>query len=262
MVKSYLQKGSFMKLTFLKQIFVVFSMAVLTACSSSIHPETGVRDDPLEGVNRAMWKVNYEYLDPYILKPVAKGWRDYVPSPVKTGLINVTNNLDEPVSFINRLIEGEGKKAMVHFNRFWINTIFGLGGLIDWASQDEGLRLSNGQRGLGESLGTYGVSSGSYIMVPAYGATTPRQAIGGALETGYSILTYVGIPWSLSKFVVQGVDSRAKLLDKDALLQQSQDPYVTFREAYFQNLEFKVKDGNVESNQQEQLSEEELKNID
>ncbi|MDD0825033.1 VacJ family lipoprotein [Mannheimia sp. AT1] len=251
-----------MKLASLKQLCVVFSVAVLTACSSSINPETGVRDDPLEGFNRAMWKVNYDYLDPYVLKPVAKGWKDYVPSPIKTGLINVANNLDEPVSFVNRLIEGEGQKAMVHFNRFWINTVFGLGGLIDWASQDEGLRLTNGQRGLGESLGANGVASGAYIMVPAYGATTPRQAIGSGVETGYSVLTYVGTPWSIAKFVVQGVDSRSKLLDQDALLQQAQDPYVTFREAYFQNLEFKVKDGNVETSQQELLSEEELKDID
>lgn len=251
-----------MKLASLKQFFVVFSVAVLTACSSSINPETGMRDDPLEGFNRTMWKVNYEYLDPYVLKPVAKGWKDYVPSPVKTGLVNVANNLDEPVSFVNRLIEGEGKKAMVHFTRFWINTVFGLGGLIDWASQDQGLRLTNGQRSLGESLGANGVASGSYIMVPAYGATTPRQAIGNGLETGYSVLTYVGSPWSIAKFVVQGIDTRSKLLDQEALLQQAQDPYITFREAYFQNLEFKVKDGNVEPSQQEQLSEEELKGID
>ncbi|MFA9489098.1 MULTISPECIES: VacJ family lipoprotein [unclassified Mannheimia] len=251
-----------MKVSSLKQLFVVLSVAVLTACSSSINPETGVRDDPLEGFNRAMWKVNYDYLDPYVLKPVAKGWKDYVPSPVKTGLVNVANNLDEPVSFINRLLEGEGKKAMVHFNRFWINSIFGLGGLIDWASLDDGLRLDNGQRGLGESLGANGVPSGSYIMVPAYGATTPRQGIGSAVETGYSVLTYVGTPWSVAKYVVQGIDTRSKLLEQDALLEQAQDPYVTFREAYFQNLEFKVKDGNVEANQQEQLSEEELKNID
>lgn len=254
-----LQKVQFMKLKSFKPMFMLLSVAFLTACSSSINPETGVRDDPLEGFNRAMWKVNYDYLDPYVLKPVAKGWKEYVPSPVKTGLINVANNLDEPVSFVNRLIEGEGKKAMVHFNRFWINTVFGLGGLIDWASLDEGLRLNNGQRGLGESLGAHGVPSGSYIMMPAYGATTPRQGIGSAVETGYSVLTYVGSPWSIAKFVVQGVDTRSKLLEQDALLEQAQDPYVTFREAYFQNLEFKVKDGNVEQSQQEQLSEEELK---
>ena len=66
-----------------------------------------------------------------------------------------------------------------------------------------------------------------------------------------------------TKYVVQGIDSRSKLLGQEALLKQSQDPYVTFREAYFQNLEFKIKDGKGEPSEiQETLSEEELKNID
>ncbi|VEI47464.1 VacJ lipoprotein [Actinobacillus equuli] len=94
----------------LKQLGLVAGIVMLTACSSAIDPATGERKDPLEGFNRAMWKVNYEYIDPYVLKPVATGWRDYVPSPIKTGLTNVANNLDEPASFVNRLLEGEGKR--------------------------------------------------------------------------------------------------------------------------------------------------------
>lgn len=94
----------------LKATVLVTASLLLTACSSSIDPNTGERKDPLEGFNRAMWNVNYNYLDPYVVKPVAKGWRDYVPSPVKTGLVNVANNLDEPASFVNRLLEGEVKK--------------------------------------------------------------------------------------------------------------------------------------------------------
>ncbi|WP_150540133.1 MlaA family lipoprotein [Actinobacillus vicugnae] len=247
----------------LKQLSLVAAVLVLTACSSAIDPATGQRKDPLEGFNRAMWKVNYEYIDPYVLKPVATGWRDYVPSPVKTGLTNVANNLDEPASFVNRLLEGEGKKAMIHFNRFWINSIFGLGGLIDWASLTPDLKLENGNREFGHTLGTYHVPAGTYIMVPGYGATTPRQAVGKAADSAYPVLSMLTMPWTAAKFAVQGVDSRSKLLDQDALLQQSSDPYVTFREAYFQNLEFKVRDGKAtEESDKEQLSEQELQNID
>lgn len=247
------------KLKFL--LIAVFSV-ILTACSSSLNPD-GTRKDPLEGFNRAMWKVNYEYLDPYVLEPVAKGWRDYVPSPVKTGLVNVANNLDEPASFVNRLLEGEGRKAMIHFNRFWINSIFGLGGLIDFASLTPDLKLENGRRTFGDTLGKYDVPTGTYLMLPAYGAATPRQDLGGIVDTTYPVLSLLATPWSAAKFVVQGVDKRANLLGQDALLKQAQDPYVTFREAYFQNLEFKVKDGNVGNTEgKEVLSEEELKGID
>lgn len=245
-----------------KRLWVLFAALILTACSSSINPETGQRNDPLEGFNRAMWKVNYEYLDPYVLEPVAKGWRDYVPSPIKTGLVNVANNLDEPASFVNRLLEGEGKKAMVHFTRFWFNTVFGLGGLIDFASQTEHLKLDNGRRTFGDTLGSYGVPTGPYVMLPAYGAATPRQEIGGIVDTTYPVLSLLATPWSIAKWTVQGVDKRAALLGQDALLKQAQDPYTTFREAYFQNLEFKVKDGKVVNEAKETLSSEELKNID
>ena len=245
----------------LKATVLVTASLLLTACSSSIDPNTGERKDPLEGFNRAMWNVNYNYLDPYVVKPVAKGWRDYVPSPVKTGLVNVANNLDEPASFVNRLLEGEVKKAMIHFNRFWINSVFGIGGLIDWASKTPDLKLDNGNREFGETLGHYGVGTGAYIMVPGYGPTTPRQAVGKVADSAYPVLSLLTTPWSIAKFGVQGINTRANLLDQDALIKQSLDPYVTFREAYFQNLEFKVNNGKA-NEEKETLSKDELKGID
>ncbi|AUI66151.1 MULTISPECIES: VacJ family lipoprotein [Glaesserella] len=246
----------------IKSLLIVAATMILVACSSTINPETGVRKDPLEGFNRAMWKVNYEYLDPYVLEPVAKGWKEYVPSPIKTGLVNVANNLDEPASFVNRLLEGEGEKAMIHFTRFWFNTVFGLGGLIDFASLTNDLKIDNGRRTFGDTLGAYGVPTGPYVMLPGYGPATPRQDLGRLADTTYPVLSLLTTPWGMAKYVVQGVDSRAKLLGQESLLKQSQDPYTTFREAYFQNLEFKVKDGKTNSDGKEILSEEELKNID
>ena len=73
-------------------------------------------------------------------------------------------------------------------------------------------------------------------MLPLYGAATPRQDIGNLADTTYPMLSLLG-PWGFLKSGLQGIDTRAKLMDKEALLDQAQDPYVTFREAYFQNLE-------------------------
>lgn len=249
----------------LKQTLLIATATFAVAgCSSSIDPQTGERNDSLEGFNRAMWYVNYEVLDPYVVKPLAKGWRDYVPGPVKTGLVNVADNLDEPASFVNRLLEGEGKKAVVHLNRFWINTVFGLGGLIKISDADEDLMVDSSSREFGDTLGSYDVPTGSYVVIPGYGSTTPRQAVGKVADSAYPVLSMLTMPWTAAKFVVQGVDSRAKLLKQDALLEQSEDPYITFREAYFQNLEFKVKDGNMtdKTGGQETFSEDDLKNID
>ena len=237
---------------------LLLGSVVLTGCSSTIDPETGERKDALEGFNRKMWDFNYKVADPYILKPLAKGWKEYVPSPVRTGIINVADNLDEPASFANRLVQGEFKQALVHFNRFWINTIFGLGGLIDVASYSDPLKKQGDNR-FGDTLGSYGVGTGPYVMLPLYGAATPRQDIGNLADTTYPMLSLLG-PWGFLKSGLQGIDTRAKLMDKEALLDQAQDPYVTFREAYFQNLEQRI--GNKEKKAEQALSDDILNQID
>lgn len=235
----------------------------LTGCANNNDTkQASERNDSLEGFNRTMWKFNYNVLDRYVLEPVAKGWNNYVPKPISSGLAGIANNLDEPVSFINRLIEGEPKKAFVHFNRFWINTVFGLGGFIDFASASKELRVDN-QRGFGETLGSYGVDAGTYIVLPIYNATTPRQLTGAVVDAAYMypFWQWVGGPLSLVKYSVQAVDTRAKNINNAELLRQAQDPYITFREAYYQNLQFKVNDGKlVES--KESLPDDILKEID
>ena len=221
---------------------------LLTGCANK--PD-GERNDSLEGFNRTMWKFNYNVMDRYVLEPVTKGWNNYVPKRVSSGLTSMANNLDEPVSFVNRLIEGEPKKAFVHFNRFWINTIFGLGGFVDFASASKELRIEH-QRGFGETLGSYGVDAGTYIVLPIYNATTPRQLTGAVVDAAYMypFWEWIGGPWSLVKYGVQAVDTRAKNLDNTELLRQAQDPYVTFREAYYQNLQFKGSDGKAEDHKE------------
>ena len=238
---------------------VLLGTFLLTGCANK--PD-GERNDSLEGFNRTMWKFNYNVMDRYVLEPVAKGWNNYVPKRVSSGLTSMANNLDEPVSFVNRLIEGEPKKAFVHFNRFWINTIFGLGGFVDFASASKELRIEH-QRGFGETLGSYGVDAGTYIVLPIYNATTPRQLTGAVVDSTYMypFWEWIGGPWSLVKYGVQAVDTRAKNLDNAELLRQAQDPYVTFREAYYQNLQFKVSDGKSEDHQ-ETLPDDVLKEFD
>lgn len=245
-----------------KHLTSLLLLSFLLGGCASIDSTTGERKDPLEGFNRTMWDLNYKVLDPYVLKPVATGWKEYVPSPVTTGLVNVANNLDEPVSFVNRLLEGEVEKAFVHFNRFIINSTFGLGGLIDWASYSDPLKIEN-ERSFGDTLGSYGTEAGTYIMLPAYGATTVRQATGSAVDMAYTypFWQWVGGPWSLVKSGIQGIDKRAKAIDKEVLLEQAQDPYITFREAYYQNLDYRIRDGKAKQ-VEETLSKEELNSID
>lgn len=238
---------------------LALSSLFLSACSN-LDEKTGERKDPLEGLNRPVFNFNYKVADRYVLRPAAKGWKEYTPTPIRKGIVNMANNLDEPASFVNSLLQGEFKQALIHFNRFWINSTFGLAGFIDVASYSEPLR-PDGDKRFGDTLGTYGVGTGPYVQIPLYGAATPRQDIGGLVDYTYPMLSVIAFPWSAVKWGIQGLDKRADLLDKDALLEQSQDPYVTFRETYFQNLEYRIKNAKAPK-AAESVSPDILKDID
>ena len=80
-----------------------------------------------------MYNFNFNVLDPYIVRPVAVAWRDYVPQPARNGLSNFTGNLEEPAVMVNYFLQGDPYQGMVHFTRFFLNTILGMGGFIDVA---------------------------------------------------------------------------------------------------------------------------------
>lgn len=105
---------------------------LLVGCASSGTDQQG-RSDPLEGFNRTMYNFNFNVLDPYIVRPVAVAWRDYVPQPARNGLSNFTGNLEEPAVMVNYFLQGDPYQGMVHFTRFFLNTILGMGGFIDVA---------------------------------------------------------------------------------------------------------------------------------
>ncbi len=110
---------------------------LLVGCASSGTIRPG-RSDPLEGFNRTMYNFNFNVLDPYIVRPVAVAWRDYVPQPARNGLSNFTGNLEEPAVMVNysscraTLIRGWSTLPA-----FFLNTILGMGGFINIARDGE-----------------------------------------------------------------------------------------------------------------------------
>ncbi|OOE47765.1 VacJ family lipoprotein [Salinivibrio kushneri] len=212
------------------------------------HPE-----DPLEGFNRAMWTVNYDYLDPYVARPVSIAYVDYVPSPVRTGISNFLGNLEEPASMLNSLIMLEGEKAATHFNRFWINTLFGLGGLIDIASAADIQKYD--QREFGDAIGHYDVGTGAYIMLPGYGPTSVREGAGEVVDGLYPPLALLTLPQSVLKWMFDGMESRAALVSQESQLDNSPDPYAFARDAYLQNRRYRAK-GDEALEQQPALDDE------
>ncbi|KHD24966.1 ABC transporter [Vibrio caribbeanicus] len=232
--------------SFTSQIWLALIASVLLAgCASAPHTTEESEltsyeshsSDPIEGFNRAMWSINYDYLDPYLVRPVSLAYVDYVPVPVRQGVANFLSNLDEPSSMINNIVMGNGEKAVDHFNRFWINSTFGLLGLIDVASA-AGITDHN-EKAFSDAVGHYGVGNGPYVMVPGYGPWTVREAT-DVVDGMYVPLSYLNIWAGLGKWALEGMESRAALVPQESMLHNSPDPYALTRDAYLQRQDFKA----------------------
>jgi phospholipid-binding lipoprotein MlaA len=237
-------KNCFKKLKEYRFVGVFFVATLLLGCASSQN-NTEQRSDPFEGFNRSMYTFNYDVLDPYVLRPVAVAWRDYVPTPARHGMSNFFGNLSEPVSMVNYFVEGKPYQAMVHFNRFFLNTLLGLGGLIDVASMANPKLAKQEPRRFGSTLGYYGAGYGPYVMLPGYGSFTLRDDGGDMADMLYPPFSYFTWWMTAGKWALEGIETRAQLLDSEGLLKNSADPYLTVREAYFQHHDFLASDGKL-----------------
>lgn len=231
---------------------LAFSLVILLTAGCSTVPEQqdvaevsepqviegGVEvSDPLEGFNRTMWTFNHEYLDPYVLRPVSLGYVNYTPHVVRTGIANFFSNLDEPSSFINDLLMGNGEEAVAHFNRFWMNSTFGLFGLWDFAGVAGINKQDN--RSFSDVVGHYGVGNGPYLMLPGYGPMTTRQ-VTNTVDSMYFPLSYISFWTSVGKFAFEGMESRAAVVSQEPMLDASPDSYLFVRDAFIQRRNFKA----------------------
>ncbi|WP_394210686.1 VacJ family lipoprotein [Enterovibrio calviensis] len=198
-------------------------------------------NDPFEGFNRTMWAFNYDILDPYVARPVSLAYVNYVPSFARTGVSNFIDNLGEPASMVNSIVMLEGEAAVTHFNRFWINTVFGLAGLIDIASAANIQKLDDRQ--FGDAMGYYDIGQGPYFMVPIYGPITLREGAGDMVDDLYPPLSLLTLPQSIIKWALDGMESRAAVVPQEPLLENSPDPYAFARDAYLQHKAFKARGG-------------------
>jgi phospholipid-binding lipoprotein MlaA len=147
-------------------------------------------DDPLEPLNRGIFQFN-RVIDGLVLEPAARIYRMATPQFVRTGVSNFLANLSTPVVLANDLLQGEFKRAELTFGRFMMNTILGLGGLID-----VGQKLGMPERhyeDFGQTLAVYGVSSGPYLMLPLLGPSNGRDAVGRVVDIAFDPLSIVSV---------------------------------------------------------------------
>lgn len=211
--------------------------AMLTACASG--PNANPRD-PLEPFNRGMTNVN-DAVDGAVLKPVATVYRDITPDPVRTGVNNFFQNLGDVWSFINATLQLRPREAAENFLRFNVNTVFGVAGLFDVAS-DMGLERT--RLDFGQTLGRWGVPAGPYLVLPFFGPSSFRDAAGFSIESrGDLVQGLSDIPMRNSLYVLRAVETRANLLRASTLLEGAAlDKYSFTRDLYLQRRESQIDD--------------------
>lgn len=207
-------------------------------------PEASMHDpDPWEPVNRAIFSFN-DRVDSVSLKPLARGYNRFVPEPVRDGVSNVFNNLGEPRNLVNNTLQGKFHDASVDMSRFLLNTTLGVGGIFDLATR---WGLQRNDEDLGQTIGSYGVSSGPYVVLPLLGPSTLRDSLARIPESFETYTYRAQVDHVRTRNVAFGtemVDTRATILGQERLIRG--DRYTFVRNAYLQNREFRVRDGMVE----------------
>lgn len=205
------------------------SAAVLAGCATgpNAHPR-----DPLEPWNRGVYKFN-DAVDQALIKPVATVYTKITPGFVQTGVNNFFNNLSDAWSAVNSALQFKGQEAMNNFWRFGINSLFGLGGLFDVASEAQIPRV---KQDFGLTLGSWGVGTGPYLMLPLLGPSTLRDTVALPVDmNGNPVGSISDVATRNQVMALSVINQRAQLLDASNLLNQAAlDPYSFLRDAYLQ----------------------------
>ena len=231
-----------MRFSFLKGVGQSGRLLMLTSLTlMSTLSLASEEDDPWESFNRPIFTFN-DKLDTYALKPLAQGYQAVTPDPVEESVHKFFGNLGDVKNLANDLLQGKFHDAGVDTSRVLFNTTFGLLGLFDVASK---MDLKRSEEDFGQTLGTWGVETGPYVVLPLLGPSTVRDAFGKIPDTYVEPYRYVSdVPVRNSARGLDVVDTRASLLSAEKLI--TGDKYIFIRNAYLQNREFNVQDGQVE----------------
>lgn len=208
---------------------LALSLGALGGCAT-----TGASNprDPWEGFNRHAYDFN-EGVDRIVLKPVATLYRDKVPPLVRTGVSNFFGNLGDAWSAVNSLLQFRLQDAEENFARFHLNTMFGLFGIFDIASD---LNIERHREDFGQTLGRWGVPAGPYVVLPLLGPSTLRDSLALPVDMHYDFVSRVNPAATRDlTYVLRTVDKRSNLLRVGNVLEEaSLDKYSFTRDAYLQ----------------------------
>lgn len=207
----------------------VLVLALLQGCATGPNANPA---DPLEPFNRTVFNIN-DGVDRALIKPVATAYQDVMPALARRGVTNFFGNISDVWSLVNNVLQFKPEAAADSFFRVTTNTLWGLGGILDVASE---MKIRKHSEDFGRTLGYWGVASGPYLVLPLMGPSTVRDSIGSLVDAQGNLVGQVdNVPVRNSLISLRAVDLRANLLDAGDLLEQaSLDKYTFARDIYLQ----------------------------
>tara|TARA_B100001057_G_scaffold473677_1_gene538441 strand:+ start:48 stop:791 length:744 start_codon:yes stop_codon:yes gene_type:complete len=237
-----------------KNLKIILPIILLTLFLS---PKSQAAEECFEGVSRSVFKFNMAF-DDMILKPVAKGYNK-LPQPIKNGTSNFTSNIAILLSVPNSLLQGNLKQVGHSTGSFLVNSTVGILGVFNPA---EKMGLKPYKEDVGQTLGTYGVGPGCYLVLPILGPSTARDSFGLLADTFIDPFAHVTIRENellgvsgndLDYFSVKGVTAVDFRADNDknyeSLEKNSIDLYSSLKSVYLQDRENKIKNSNSEDDE-------------
>ncbi len=211
-------------------------------------PEAAPVRDPFEPFNRSMFAFNAG-VDRYALSPAATAYKTVTPRFARDRVGDVLDNLSEPVTFANEVLQGKPGRAAETIARFSVNTTLGLAGL--WNPAQE-FGLTREEEDFGQTLGVWGVGSGPFVVLPLLGPTTPRDFVGRGVDAAFDPLNYDSVvdedtrtTIGATRGVLGGLNARVKFDDQIDALNSQVEPYIAIRQLYAAQREAAIRDGRV-----------------
>lgn len=216
---------------------VALALALFAGAANAQSPS-----DPFEKANRAIFGFN-EALDTAVLTPVAKGYQAVVPELMRAGVTNFFGNFGDGWSAINNALQGKGEAAATMVARVATNTLFGIGGIFDVASD---LGMERSTEDFGQTLGRWGMPAGPYLVWPLLGPSTGRDTLGRPLDLAWSpALAINDGAVNIGLSALNLIDTRANLLSASRVVDGlAFDKYTFIRDAYIARRRNLVYDGN------------------
>lgn len=230
----------------LKITIIILSVSLLNACAISSN-----KDDPWENWNRGVYKFN-KAVDK-VAKPIAKGYKFVTPDVVESGISNIFDNLGDIPNMLNNLFQGNFLDSLSDLGRFAINSTVGLAGIWDPASK---MGLEKHDEDFGQTLGAWGVAPGPYVMLPFLGPSTFRDTIAIPADSEMDLINQIDHIRTRNQIkFLQLVERRADLLTFEQQLKDAIDEYAFIRDVYLQNRQFKVLNGEIPFDEEDEDEE-------